>query len=147
MIAIKYQIKEVLRFDTNPKNRATVRRYYDVWRKGKGIPYRCDNENCQFYEGGLVWNGQELRMILDHANGNSNDNRAENLRYLCPNCDAQLPTRGGSNRGRIVNESEGGFQVKHRDGKLDTLVATKPGKNRLKTHRVKVEGKRGKRNS
>ena len=86
-------------------------------------------------------------MILDHANGNSNDNRAENLRYLCPNCDAQLPTRGGRNKGRIINESEGGFQVKHRDGKLDTLVATKPGKFRLKTHRVKVEGKRGKRNS
>jgi len=66
-------------------------------------------------------------MILDHENGNSKDNRTENLRYLCPNCDAQLPTRGGSNIGRIINETDGGFQVKHKDGKLDTLVAVKTG--------------------
>jgi len=140
VIAIKYKIKEVLKFDTNPKDRATVRRYYDAWRKENGIPYRCDNKACQFH-------GQELRMILDHANGNSNDNRPNNLRYLCPNCDSQLPTRGGKNIGRIINETEGGFQVKHRDGKLDTLVATKSVQLKIKTHPVKIKGKRGKCNS
>jgi len=147
VIAIKYQINEVLRFDTNPKDRATVRRYYDAWRSQRGLPYRCDNENCQFHKGGLIWNGQKLGMILDHINGNSNDNRAENLRYLCPNCDAQLPTRGGRNRGRIINESDGGFQVKHGAGKLDTLVFPKPVAMKLKTYKAKIEAKRGKRNS
>jgi hypothetical protein len=86
-------------------------------------------------------------MILDHKNGNRNDNRAENLRYLCPNCDAQLPTRGGRNRGRIVNESDGGFQVKHGPGEIDTLVFPKAAAMRLKTYKAKIEAKRGKRNS
>ena len=86
-------------------------------------------------------------MILDHENGNSNDNRAENLRYLCPNCDSQLPTRGGRNKGRIINQSDGALQVKHRDGKLDTLVAVKSAEIKIQTHRAKIKGKRGKSNS
>ena len=141
---MKYQIKEVLRFDIKPKNRATVRRYYEAWRKANGLPYRCDNKECQFHEGNLIWNAQQLNMILDHENGNSNDNRAENLRYLCPNCDSQLPTRGGRNKGRIINESDGGFQVKHRNGKLDTLVAAKTREFKIQTDRAKIKGKRGK---
>ena len=124
-----------------------MRRYYDAWRRQRDLPYRCDNEKCQFHEGNLIWNGQQLGMILDHINGNRNDNRAENLRYLCPNCDAQLPTRGGRNRGRIVNESDGGFQVKHGAGKIDTMVFPGTATMKLKTYKAKIEAKRGKRNS
>lgn len=86
-------------------------------------------------------------MILDHENGNSNDNRAENLRYLCPNCDAQLPTRGGRNKGRITNESAGGFQVNHKDGKLDTHIVTKSTNSNLTGQEPKAVLKRAKRNS
>ena len=43
------------------------------------------------------WNGQELVLTLDHINGNHNDSRPENLRWVCPNCDRQLPTFGGRN--------------------------------------------------
>lgn len=39
-----------------------------------------------------IWNNQELPLILDHINGVNNDNRLENLRFLCSNCDSQLPT-------------------------------------------------------
>lgn len=38
------------------------------------------------------WNGEKLIMILDHINGNNTDNRLENLRMVCPNCNSQLPT-------------------------------------------------------
>jgi hypothetical protein len=41
---------------------------------------------------GPVWMGQPLVMVLDHINGVANDNRLENLRMLCPNCNSQTAT-------------------------------------------------------
>jgi hypothetical protein len=57
-----------------------------------------------------------MPLILDHANGNRLDNRPNNLRYLCPNCDSQLSTRGGLNRGRVFEAREGTYVLMDRDG-------------------------------
>jgi len=35
------------------------------------------------------WNGGKLVLQIDHKNRNSVDDRAENLRFLCPNCHSQ----------------------------------------------------------
>jgi len=43
------------------------------------------------------WNGAHMSLILDHINGVSNDNRIKNLRIVCPNCNATLPTFAGKN--------------------------------------------------
>lgn len=43
------------------------------------------------------WNGKPIVMVLDHINGVNNDNRVENLRLLCPNCNSQTPTFAGRN--------------------------------------------------
>lgn len=44
------------------------------------------------------WNGKELTLTLDHINGIHSDNRLENLRWVCPNCDRQLDTFGSRNK-------------------------------------------------
>lgn len=46
-----------------------------------------------------TWNSAPLVLIIDHINGDANDNRRANLRLLCPNCDSQLPTYKARNRG------------------------------------------------
>jgi 5-methylcytosine-specific restriction endonuclease McrA len=42
-------------------------------------------------------NNKELVLELDHINGINNDNRLENLRFLCPNCHSQTSTSSGKN--------------------------------------------------
>ena len=44
------------------------------------------------------WHGRKLTLTLDHINGDHYDNRIENLRFLCPNCDSQQPTYGAKNK-------------------------------------------------
>lgn len=38
------------------------------------------------------WHGEHMSLILDHINGKNNDHRIKNLRIVCPNCNATLPT-------------------------------------------------------
>ncbi len=45
-----------------------------------------------------IWNNKELIFRLDHIDGNNNNNVLENLRWICPNCDSQLPTYGARNK-------------------------------------------------
>lgn len=68
--------------------------------KNKVIPYKCNI--C----GNLgEWNGKPLTLTLDHINGNRTDNRIENLRFLCPNCDRQQDTFGAKNKVRYYEDT------------------------------------------
>jgi ferredoxin len=50
---------------------------------------------CELCGQGEAWNGRRMSLILDHVNGQANDNRFENLRIVCPNCNATLDTHCG----------------------------------------------------
>ena len=43
-------------------------------------------------------NGKPLVFVLDHIDGDASNNRRENLRMICPNCDSQLPTFKSKNK-------------------------------------------------
>lgn len=57
-------------------------------RAKEKLEYRC--AECQI----TSWNNKDLSLQLDHINGIRNDNRVENLRWLCPNCHSQTETWG-----------------------------------------------------
>lgn len=50
------------------------------------------DRKCEKCDQGEMWNGEKMSLILDHINGDPKDNKLGNLRILCPNCNATLPT-------------------------------------------------------
>jgi hypothetical protein len=63
------------------------------------IPYRC--AICAI---GPEWQGKPMPLILDHINGVNDDHRISNLRFVCSNCDCQLPTYKSKNRSKEGTE-------------------------------------------
>ena len=60
---------------------------------------------CDECGSGPEWNGKILVLQLDHRNGDSTDNRLENLHILCPNCHSQTKTfTGKSKAGRYTRD-------------------------------------------
>ena len=75
--------------ENSTASQATLRRWY---KKGEYTPYICSICGQE-----PIWQGKDLTLILDHINGSNHDDRLENLRWVCPNCNQQLDTTNGKN--------------------------------------------------
>lgn len=61
-----------------------------------------------------IHNGKPLVFILDHIDGDASNNRRENLRCICPNCDSQLDTYKSKNKKSSRNYYRyGGYKDKN----------------------------------
>jgi hypothetical protein len=65
---------------------------------------REQNNCCEICEMKNEWNDKPIVFILDHINGDASNNRRENLRLICPNCDSQLDTYKSKNRNSARKE-------------------------------------------
>lgn len=70
--------------ENSTADQSTLRKYY---KRGNYSEYICSI--CEMKP---IWNNKDLTLILDHINGINNDDRIENLRWVCPNCNQQLDT-------------------------------------------------------
>jgi hypothetical protein len=52
---------------------------------------------CEMCGQGEIWMGKKISLILDHIDGDRQNNLLDNLRIVCPNCNASLPTHCGRN--------------------------------------------------
>lgn len=86
--------------EDSPVDQSTLRRRYFT---GGYSEYKCAICGQE-----PVWNNKPLTLTLDHINGHNKDDRLENLRWVCPNCDRQLNTFAGRN---IVRESNKNYCV------------------------------------
>lgn len=50
------------------------------------------------------WNNKSLVFVLDHIDGDASNNKRENLRLVCPNCDSQLDTFKSKNKNSARKE-------------------------------------------
>ena len=65
--------------------------------KKKLYKYGVKKRICEMCGQTEEWKGRKISLILDHINGINDDCREDNLRILCPNCNASLDTNGGKN--------------------------------------------------
>ena len=74
-------------------------------------------ENCSKCGLGKFWNGESIRLQIDHKNGDGCDNRKENLRFLCPNCHSQTANYAGkgnkTNPAGVMDDAH--FSTKEKD--------------------------------
>ena len=92
--------RPILRTEENifiENSTASQKTLRDWYFKGKYTPYVCSICGQE-----PVWQGKELTLILDHINGINKDDRLENLRWVCPNCNQQLDTTGSKNPNRKI---------------------------------------------
>jgi len=98
-----YSMNEILIKDSRYTNRAVLKKRL-VSEGLLEYTCRCGNTGS--------WEGKSLSLQLEHKNGVNNDNRLENLEFLCPNCHSQSKTFAGRNNKCSLREKRKKTQIK-----------------------------------
>jgi hypothetical protein len=80
----RISLEEILIENSTYSNRA--------WLKARLYKSKLKEKICELCGQTEIWKGKKMSLILDHINGINNDNRLNNLRIVCPNCNATLDT-------------------------------------------------------
>ena len=88
-----HNVKPITEFLTENSYIRTTDLKLKIIKEGLKV-YRC--EKC----GATHWNDEQIVLQLHHINGDSSDNRLENLMLLCPNCHSQTENYCGSRNQR-----------------------------------------------
>lgn len=84
----KYKTSQRFLKDPSKLGPAAIRTYMLFMHEKKCM--KCQNTD---------WLDKPITLEVDHIDGNSSNNQAENLRLLCPNCHSQTPSYKGKNKG------------------------------------------------
>lgn len=111
----------------------------NLYKKGNYSEYICSICGQEPF-----WNGKPMTLILDHINGYNKDNRLENLRWVCPNCNIQLETTNGRNKNHGYKKTYNYFckicgnKVMKKDGICSSCAATI--RNKHVREKLEIEG-------
>jgi hypothetical protein len=121
---ISHFIKGEFKIGSNPKNKLDLNNILI-----ENSTYNRTSLKKRLYDEGLLkrecclcgqgedWNGMKISLILDHINGVHNDNRIENLRIVCPNCNAGLETFAGRNN-KLEHKEKSVKKIKKKENNL-----------------------------
>jgi hypothetical protein len=120
---LKFNI-DISHFDSNHVRNEKLKNYIELFKKKELTECLIENSTynnrgnikkrlfkeglktnkCELCGQGEMWNNKKMSLILDHINGIWNDNRLENLRIVCPNCNATLDTHCGKQKSKQKKE-------------------------------------------
>jgi hypothetical protein len=90
-----FEVESSGKFPLSWNNNRYIRKYL-VTRHGNCC------QICQ--QSGDDWKGKPLTLTVDHIDGKADNQSIDNLRLVCPNCDSQLLTFKGRNKGNSTRK-------------------------------------------
>tara|TARA_R110000868_G_scaffold319286_10_gene580081 strand:- start:73 stop:636 length:564 start_codon:yes stop_codon:yes gene_type:complete len=91
---VRYKYEDIFCKNSEYKNNSSL--------KKRIIELNLLKYECIICKNNGIWLEKPITLQIDHINGINNDNRIENLRFLCPNCHTQTETYGSKN---LVNKN------------------------------------------